>query len=83
MASPKAPEPDRIKRSIGLTVNIGNFESIRYDVGLEVSYTGEAGDTREEAAEKVMNDLREQLYEGLATEISNFRELRAGLVGGE
>lgn len=70
----------RIGANLGLTVNLGNFESIRFDVYQEATFTGGPGDTREDVFAAILDDCRERLYESLAGEIRNFRELKKSLV---
>lgn len=78
--STSATAGSRVGANLGLTVNIGNFESIRFDVSQEVTYTGGPGDDRETVFAALMEDIRTKLYETLAAEIRNFRELRKSLV---
>ena len=70
----------RVGVGIGLTVNLGDYESIRYDVYEEASYTDEPGDDKATVFAGLVEDTRNKLYETLTSEIRNFRKLKKSLV---
>lgn len=64
----KAPANHRVKVNVGYTRNMGNFESLRVDVGLELDSAGNPTVTFEKAynwAEQTlldkMNEVEEQM----------------------
>jgi hypothetical protein len=64
---------------LGLTYNLGNYESLRVNVALEEGYTEEPGNTRDVIFVALLDDARAKLYETLGAEIKNYRDLRSSL----
>jgi hypothetical protein len=53
----------RVKVNVGYTRNMGNFESLRLDIGLEVDGVGKPSDTFEKAWEWTEAKLVEKMAE--------------------
>lgn len=53
--------PSKITCSMGMTINMGNFESLRIDIGLEDSQR--EGETVKQAHERVFNFVNRRLQE--------------------
>lgn len=53
--------PSRITCSMGMTINMGNFESLRIDIGLEDSQR--EGESVKAAHERVFNFVNKRLTE--------------------
>jgi hypothetical protein len=64
---------------LGLTYNLGNYESLRVNVILEEGYNEEPGSTRDVIFSALLDDARSKLYETLGAEIKNYRELKGSL----
>lgn len=79
MATKDPVTKGKARIGLGITRNLGNYESLRVDVELEEPYTDEPGNTRDAVATSLLDDVREKLYETLAAEIKNYRELSSSL----
>lgn len=53
----------RVKYTVGWTANMGNFESLRVDVGLEIDGTGNPDATLAKVARWVEDNLGERVAE--------------------
>ena len=74
----------RVKVELGLTYNLGNYESLRVSVGLEEHYVdGEPGRRRDDVFTGLLDDVRTKLYETLAAEVRNYAELRDAVLKGD
>ena len=69
----------KVSVEIGITYNLGNYESLRVSVILDRQASGEPGDTQDEVFNEIRTDVRAKLYEALADEISAYRDLRSAL----
>lgn len=63
---------DRVKVSIGRTINIGNFEFVRIDVGLEADVRD--GETRQKTYETLFKQADKQLETSCAPIEANIDE---------
>lgn len=59
--------PGAVDADLSLTVNLGNFSSFKFSLGINEVYSGEPGDTREdkvnELAEYLKNKVTEKIIE--------------------
>lgn len=75
MAKKKAPEGGSVQVSMGLTVNAGNYNSRRVEVGLDRPIA--PGETVEKAGERVFNEVK-QLVSG---QVNESIDLLDGIIG--
>lgn len=68
MIEPNAPQPPRVRVSVGYTRNMGDFESLRYDVSVEASPI--KGENTEQAFERIADFVESKLMTKL-TEVED------------
>lgn len=68
MIEPNAPQPPRVRVSVGYTRNMGDFESLRYDVSVEASPI--KGENTEQAFERIADFVEGKLMAKL-TEVED------------
>lgn len=61
--TPKTPTSHRVKVQVGTTINTGNFENLRVDIGLEVDGVGDPTPTFEKAWTWAEEKLVEKTHE--------------------
>lgn len=68
--------PTRVKASLGYTRNMGNFESLRVDVGIEDSVRD--GEKATEAFERVYSLVESKLLEKVAEVEDDLKDAKNG-----
>lgn len=69
----KAPSGHRVKVAVGYTRNMGNFESLRVDIGLELDGVGNPNPTFDKAYAWAEEKLLEKVAE-VETELKAVKE---------
>lgn len=64
---------------LGVTYNLGNYESLRVDISLDAVFPGEMGSTQDEVVKNLSEKVRSVLYPQMKDEIATYRELRPDL----
>lgn len=59
--------PGSVDMDLSVKHNIGNYENIKFTLGINEMYTGRAGDTREDKVEELFKYIESKLVEKLVT----------------
>lgn len=72
MIEPNAPQPPRVRVAVGYTRNMGDFESLRYDVAVEASPL--SGESTEDAFNRISEFVESKLTEKLTEVEAELKE---------
>lgn len=72
MIEPNAPQPPRVRVSVGYTRNMGDFESLRYDVSVEASPL--KGENTEQAFDRIADFVESKLMQKLQEVEDDFKD---------
>lgn len=72
MIEPNAPQPPRVRVSVGYTRNMGDFESLRYDVSVEASPL--KGENTEQAFDRISDFVETKLMQKLQEVEDDFKD---------
>lgn len=66
------------KIEVGITLNMGNFSSIKSSLSYEEEYSGEEGDTRDDKFQELLSVVNQDLDRTIAALKPNFTIIKDG-----
>lgn len=81
MDAPTGDPPGAVDMDLSVTINIGNYENIKFNLGINEPYTGRKGDTRNDKVEEIFKYIEEKLAEKVVTLHEDLKPLVSALGG--